>query len=130
MKNTDTKTTEIATKPLAEYRIDAKDARLGKVAAEAAAHLMGKDRTDFARNVSPRVAVRIVNASQVAIDGRKMDQKSYVSYSGYAGGKKVRPLKDVVAKKGYSEIFRKAVKGMLPKNKLQSVMMNNLAIEE
>lgn len=113
-----------------EHLIDAKGARPGKIAAEAAARLIGKDRTDFARNVSPRVTVRIINASQAAIDGRKMDQKTYVSYSGYAGGRKVRPIRDVAAKKGYGEIFRKAVKGMLPKNKLQAVMMNNLVIEE
>lgn len=112
------------------FTIDAKDARLGKVAAEAAARLMGKNRTDFARNAAPRVKVKIVNAGQVAIDARKVSGKVYTSYSGYPAGLKKRTVRDVISKKGHTELFRKAVKGMLPKNRLQAVMLKNLQIEE
>lgn len=121
--------TETSSHPIV-HTIDAKDARLGKVASSAAAHLMGKDSVTFARNVAPRVKVKIVNAGQVAIDARKMSRKTYTSYSGYPAGLKKRTMRDVVAKKGHAELFRKAVKGMLPKNKLQAVMMRNLQIEE
>ncbi|MCI0542282.1 50S ribosomal protein L13 [bacterium] len=112
------------------YTIDAKEKRLGQVAGEAARYLMGKDSVNFARNIAPKITVRIVNAGALSLDPRKLDQKLYTSYSGYPGGLKNKPIKDIVAKKGYREIFRKAVKGMLPKNKLQQVMMNNLTIEE
>ncbi len=112
------------------YMIDAKGKRLGQVAGEAARYLMGKDSVSFARNIAPKITVRITNAGGLSLDPRKLSQKTYSSYSGYPGGLKIAPMKNVVAKKGYREIFRKAVKGMLPKNKLQQVMMNNLVIEE
>lgn len=112
------------------YTIDAKGKRLGAVAGLAARYLMGKNSAGFARNIAPKVRVNITHASALSLDPRKLTQKSYTSYSGYPGGLKVRGMKDVVAKKGYKEVFRKAVKGMLPKNKLQQVMMNNLKIEE
>ena len=112
------------------YTIDAKDARLGKVAAQAAARLMGKDRTDFVRYSVPNAIVKIVNAGQAAESSRKMKGKVYVSYSGYPAGLKRRTMQDVAAKRGRAELFRRAVKGMLPKNKLQAVMMRNLKIEE
>ncbi|MCI0542786.1 uL13 family ribosomal protein [bacterium] len=112
------------------HTIDAKNARLGKVATEAARHLMGKNSTGFAKNVAPKMSVRITNAGFLAVNRKKLDQKQYVSYSGYPGGLKIAPIRNVIAKKGYKEVLRKAVKGMLPKNKLQAVMMNNLTIEE
>ena len=112
------------------HLIDAKGARLGKVAAEAAGFLMGKDRADFVRNDAPKVAVRIIHAGQTDIPARKAAQKEYVHYSGYPGGRKNIPLRDVAGKKGYQELFRKAIRGMLPKNKLQAIMMNNLIVEE
>jgi len=59
-----------------------------------------------------------------------MLQKTYSRYSGYPGGLKQPTMKMVVAKKGYSELFKEAVSGMLPKNKLRSKMMKNLKISE
>lgn len=112
------------------YKLDAKDAKLGRIAAKAAHILMGKDTVAFARNIAPRVNVHILNASSVLVESRKLDGKTYVSYSGYPGGLKKKSMRQTAIKKGYSEVFRKAVKGMLPKNRLQSVMMNNLKIEE
>jgi len=113
-----------------EYTIDAQSKSLGRIASEAAVLLMGKNETDFARNVAPSVKVQIINASKASIHPKKLDMKKYKSYSGYPGGLKETPMKKVIEKKGYSELFRTAVNGMLPKNKLQSVMMKNLIITE
>ncbi len=110
--------------------IDAKDAKIGRVATQAAHILMGKNYPEFQRNVAPKVSVQIVNASAALIDSRKFAEKDYTSYSGYPGGLKHKSMRQVVEKKGYREIFRKAVKGMLPKNRLQAVMLKNLKIEE
>lgn len=110
--------------------IDAEGKKLGRVASMAAASLMGKTRTDFQRNAVPIGVVRIVNVGKADISVKKMDTVVYTSYSGYPGGLKKRAMKEVVAKKGRTELFRKAVKGMLPKNKLQAQMMKNLEILE
>jgi large subunit ribosomal protein L13 len=72
--------------------------------------------------------VTIDNASKLLIREPKKDQKTYTRYSGYPGGLKSATLREVIAKKGHTEVLRLAVKGMLPKNKLQSVRMKNLII--
>jgi large subunit ribosomal protein L13 len=113
-----------------EYQIDAQGKKIGRVASEAAKLLMGKNRTDFARNVVPAVKVKITNASRADVTNKKMTSVEYKSYSGYPGGLKTRSMKKVVSDKGYKELFRKAVYGMLPTNKLRSQMIKNLVITE
>ena len=113
-----------------EHIIDAKDKSLGRVATVAAVFLMGKDSPAFQRNVAPDVKVKILNASKAKISAKKMKEKTYQQYSGYPGGRKVINMEKLVEKKGYEEVFRKAVRGMLPGNKLRSVMLKNLVIEE
>ena len=113
-----------------EYTIDAQNKKLGRVASEAATLLMGKNRADFARNVAPEVKVKIINVSKADILNRKLDSKTYKSYSGYPGGLKIQSMKKVIADKGFKETFRKAVMGMLPKNKLKAEMIKNLIITE
>lgn len=110
--------------------IDAKNQTIGRVATQAATILMGKDSPDYAPNKHPELIVHIVNASKIKIDQKKLDQKKYVSYSGHPGGLKYTPIKKVIAEKGYEEVFRKAVKGMLPKNKLQAPMLKNLKVSD
>ncbi|MEL6803401.1 MAG: uL13 family ribosomal protein, partial [Bacteroidota bacterium] len=103
--------------------------RLGKVATEAASVLQGKDRTDYARNTVAPVQVKIVNASQLDVpDKKKAD--IYQSYSGYPGGRKTETLEHLGERRGYSEVVRRTVKGMLPKNRLQAVLMKNLEVTE
>ena len=68
-----------------EYQIDAQGKKLGRIASEAATVLMGKNRTDFARNVIPEVKVKIINSSKISTTNKKMDQKIYKNYSGYPG---------------------------------------------
>jgi large subunit ribosomal protein L13 len=113
-----------------EYTIDAQGKSMGRVATEAASILMGKNTTSFARNVAPDITVRIVNASKAAISDKKKGEKTYTRYSGYPGGLKSETLAHLLGRKGYAEAFRKAVKGMLPKNRLQPIMMKRLSVEE
>lgn len=113
-----------------EYTIDAQGKKLGRVASEAASLLMGKNRTDFARNVAPNVTVKIINCSKAEVLNKKLDAKVYTTYSGYPGGLKQAGMKKVIRDKGMSEAFRTAVHGILPKNKLRSIMIKNLITVE
>ena len=109
--------------------IDAQDKTLGRVASEAAKALLGKGSASFAKNVVAEVEVKIVNASKVRISGDKVRAKEYVRYSGYPGGQKTESYKQLVSRKGEREAIRKAVLGMLPKNKLQNRRIKKLIIE-
>jgi len=111
------------------YTIDAAGKRLGKVATEAATYLQGKDQPDFANNVLTPVTVTIENASKLDIPERKRTE-IYQSYSGYPGGRNEETLEHLATRLGYAEVVRRTVKGMLPKNKLQSQMMKNLIVTE
>lgn len=113
-----------------EYIIDAANKKLGRVATEAASVLLGKDSIAFAKNTVAPIVVKITNTSKADISEKKKGEKMYKSYSGYPGGLKERVMSDVITKKGYSELFRVAVAGMLPKNKLRAVRMKNLIITE
>lgn len=112
-----------------EYTIDAAGKRLGKVATEAARYLMGKDAADFARHTIADVTVTITNASKLDVTEKKKGE-IYQSYSGYPGGRKTETLEHLGKRLGYAEVVRRTVNGMLPKNKLQKVLMKNLAVTE
>lgn len=91
---------------------------------------MGKNRTDFARNTIPAVEVEVTNAGAMTLNQKKMTDKEYFHHSHYPGGLKRETMSRVVEKKGAGEVLRKAVYGMLPKNKLRPRMMKNLKIKE
>ena len=112
------------------HTIDAKNMRLGRVANKAAVLLMGKNLPTFRKNMVDTVSVKIINASKVDIPEKKLVEKKYVRYTGYPGGLRAPSMRDVIEKKGYTEIFRLAVYGMLPPNKLRPRMMKNLLITE
>jgi|SRR3989344_8971278 len=113
-----------------QHAIDATNKKLGRVASEAAKILMGKNLSSFKRNEIPDVSVLIENASKVDISTKKLTTKEYDNYSGYPSGRKVLTARQVVAKKGYSELFRKAVYGMLPTNRLRARMIKHLIVKE
>lgn len=113
-----------------KHTIDATGKKVGRVATTVAGLLMGKNLADFKRNAIPNVVVEITNVSKASISDKKMEQKKYSRYSGYPGGLKQPKMKEVVSKKGYGEIFREAVSGMLPKNKLRAQMLKNLIVKE
>jgi len=110
--------------------IDAQNKVIGRVATEAAMALMGKDKADYQPNVKPTTKVKIENASKAKISQKKLKTKVYTRYTQYPGGLRKRTLEELIEKKGYGEVFKKAVFGMLPDNRLRSIMMNNLEITE
>lgn len=113
-----------------EYIIDAEGKSLGRLSSEAAALLNGKSSVNFAKNMVEGVKVKILNAGKVKITGNKLKESLHKNYSGYPGGQHVKTYEQVVARKGYREIIKHAILGMLPKNKLQDKRMKNLSIEE
>lgn len=113
-----------------QHTLDAKGRRLGRVATEAAHLLMGKDRTDVTRNNLAPVEVTITNVSKLLIDEAKRTQKTYDRYTGYPDGRRVLTMEKLIDKKGYAEVMRKAVFGMLPSNKLRAPRMKQLIITE
>ena len=112
-----------------KYTIDAKGRVPGRVATEIAVLLMGKNRTDFARNKIPDVSVEVVSSAEMKLDQKKLRDKTYAHHSGYPGSLKLHSQAHVVETKGHKEVLRRAVYGMLPKNKLRPRMMKNLNIK-
>ena len=109
------------------YEIDAEGKILGKIATEIAVRLMGKHKPSYTPHVDGGDYVVVVNADKFAVTGKKMLDKKYYRHSGYPGGLKVRNLEEMLEKKP-TEIIRKAVERMLPKNKLGNQMINRLKI--
>ena len=113
-----------------KYTIDATGKRIGRVASEAASLLMGKNISSFVRNAFPsEVSVEIINTSKSEIDQKKIRQKTYAKYSGYPGGLRHEKMSDLITKKGIGEVYRRAVYGMLPPNKLRPKMIKKLKIK-
>ncbi len=112
-----------------EYIFDATGKSLGRMASEIAMVLRGKNEPDFKPHIVPKVKVVINNASKVTLNDSQL-KKEYKRYSGYPGGLTEEPRAHAIERLGYKIIFEKAVYGMLPNNKLRSIMMKNLIINE
>jgi len=112
-----------------EYTIDATGKRLGRMATEVATILLGKNEPDFAKHVVAPVQVTITNASKLDIS-EKRAQEEFQTYSGYPSGRKVETLEHLATRRGYAEVVRRVISGMLPKNKLHKLRMQNLTITE
>lgn len=110
------------------HTIDATEKALGRTASAAAVLLMGKNEASFENNQLSKNKVIIKNASKAKISLKKLDTKLYEKYSGYPGGFSEQKMSKVIERKGYEEIFRLAVYGMLPANKLRPKMMKNLQV--
>ncbi len=113
-----------------EHTIDATGKKIGRVASQAAAIIIGKNTSAFKKNVVAPARVTITNCSKADITEKKKKQTEYTSYSGYPGGFKVLEMEKVIAKKGFSAIFHRAVYGMLPKNKLRDRRIKHLTVKE
>ena len=109
------------------YEIDAEGKILGKVAAEIAVRLMGKHKPSYTPHVDGGDFVIVTNAEKIAVTGKKLTDKKYYRHSGYPGGLKVRSLQEMLEKQP-TEVIRKAVERMLPKNKLGSQMIGRLKV--
>jgi large subunit ribosomal protein L13 len=112
-----------------EHTIDASGKRLGRVATEAAHVLLGKDRPDVEKHVVAPVVVKVVNASKLDISEKRAGEE-FQTYSGYPGGRRVETLGHLGTRRGYGEVVRRVVGGMLPKNKLHKIRMKNLEVTE
>jgi len=110
--------------------IDANGKTLGRVASAAAKALLGKHSASFAKNIVSAEEVKVTNAKGVKVSGQKVEDKKYVRYSGYPGGQKTENYAMLTARKGNREVIRKAVLGMLPKNRLQAKRIKMLTIED
>ena len=113
-----------------KYSLDATNKKPGRLAAEVAVILMGKNRADFAKNKFPDVEIEVTNANQMSFDANKLRDKTYASHSGYPGSLKLPSMQQVIDKKGGKEVLRRAVLGMLPKNKLRPQMIKRLKITD
>lgn len=111
-----------------KYTVDAKGRSLGRVASEAASALLGKKSVQYVKNKVLLVEVTITNAGSLVIAEKKMQQKEYVRYTGYPGGLRTTSLQMLKDKKGIEEVLRKAVDGMIPRNKLRKERMKRLTI--
>lgn len=109
--------------------IDAQDAILGRLSSVAAKFLRGKYKAEFTPHVDCGDNVIIINASKVKLTGNKWDDKVYIRHSGYPGGQRSTTAKELLVKKP-TAIVEKAIKGMLPKNRLGSQLFRNLYVYE
>jgi large subunit ribosomal protein L13 len=112
-----------------EYVFDAAGQSLGRLATQVAMALRGKNEPSFQPHIVPNVRVVINNASKVELSDSQLAAE-YKRYSGYPGGLKHESRGHMIDRKGYREVFEKAVFGMLPNNRLRAVMMKNLVINE
>lgn len=109
--------------------VDATDQVLGRLASKVAKLLRGKYKPTFTPNADTGDNVVIINASKIKVTGKKMSDKVYITYSGYPGGQKKQTVAELMARpQGAEKVVRKAIKGMLPKNKLADRLLTNLYI--
>jgi large subunit ribosomal protein L13 len=109
--------------------IDAKDKSLGRLASEIAILLQGKHKPEYAPYKDIGDFVIVKNFSKVRFTGKKLRNKKYFRHSGYLGGLKEITLEELFKKDPF-KVLRRAVLGMLPKNKLRSKMIKRLSIQE
>ncbi len=109
------------------YVVDAENQVLGRVATRIANVLRGKNKPTYTPSVDTGDFVIVVNAAKIALTGNKLADKIYYSHSGYPGGIKSIAAGKLLEKKA-EDVIRKAVKGMLPKNKLASQMLKKLKV--
>jgi large subunit ribosomal protein L13 len=107
--------------------VDAEGQHVGRMSSRIAHILRGKHKPEFTPHVDCGDYVVVLNAEKVAFSGQKWDQKRYITFSGYPGGQKIALAKELWAKQPEA-IVERAVKGMLPKNKLGRAMFKKLFV--
>lgn len=113
---------------LRKWRIvDAEGKILGRLAVEIANALRGKDKAEFTPNQDCGDFVVVINAEKIKVSGNKEEQKLYHRHTGYVGGHKTEKLSSL-RKRRPNEIIRRAVKGMLPHNRLSDRLITKLKI--
>jgi len=107
--------------------VDAEGQQLGRIASKVAKLLRGKYKPSFTPHVDCGDNVIIINAEKVQLSGNKWTDRTYLRYTGYPGGQRSSTPADLL-EKGGDVLFRKVVKGMLPKNKLGAALLRNLYV--
>ncbi|HEY2219796.1 MAG TPA: 50S ribosomal protein L13 [Gaiellaceae bacterium] len=109
------------------YVVDAEGQTLGRLATQIAERLRGKGKPQFTPHVDTGDFVVVVNAEKIAVTGNKLDDKLYYRHSGYPGGLRQRTLREQLDRLP-TEVLRKAVRGMLPRNRLGRQQLTKLKI--
>jgi large subunit ribosomal protein L13 len=109
------------------YVVDAENKTLGRLATQIADVLRGKRKPTYTPHVDVGDFVIVVNAEKVAVTGDKREKKLYWRHSGYPGGIRSRTLGDLLEKRP-EEVIRRAVKGMLPRNRLARAQLRKLKV--
>ncbi|AYL99175.1 MULTISPECIES: 50S ribosomal protein L13 [Mucilaginibacter] len=107
--------------------VDAEGEILGRLSTKIAMIIRGKNKPDFTPNVDCGDNVIVINADKVKLTGNKLSDKVYVRYTGYPGGQRFISPKELLAKHP-TRIIEKAVRGMLPKNRLGKALFGNLHV--
>ncbi len=111
-----------------EWRVvDADGATLGRLATEIASLLRGKHRATFSPHLDTGDPVVVVNAAKIKVTGKKLHDKLYIRHSGYPGGFRSETLEKLLARRP-EEVIRRAVRGMLPQNRLGEQMIRKLHV--
>jgi large subunit ribosomal protein L13 len=109
------------------YLVDAESQTLGRLATRVADLLRGKGKPHYTPHIDTGDFVIVVNAEKVRVTGKKLEQKVYYRHSGYPGGLRERTLAEQLQRRP-EEVLRRAVKGMLPKNRLAAAQLRKLKI--
>jgi large subunit ribosomal protein L13 len=109
------------------YVVDAEGQTLGRLATRIADTLRGKDKPQYTPHVDTGDFVIVVNAEKIGVTGKKLDEKRYYRHSGYPGGLRSRTLLEQLDRQP-TEVLRKAVKGMMPRNRLARTQITKLKI--
>lgn len=109
------------------YVVDAEGKTLGRLASEIATALRGKRKPEYTPHIDTGDFVVVVNAEKVHVTGKKREDKIYWRHSGFPGGIKSRSLNEMLERQP-DEVIRKAVKGMLPRNRLARRQLTKLKV--
>lgn len=107
--------------------VDADGATLGRLSTRIASRLRGKHKTAFTDHLDVGDAVVVVNAARIRVTGKKLKQKLYIRHSGYPGGFRSETLERLLERRP-EEVIRRAVRGMLPRNRLGDQMIRKLFV--
>lgn len=107
--------------------VDASEQNLGRMCSKVAKILRGKHKVSFTPHIDCGDNVVIINANKINLTGKKWTDKEYISYTGYPGGQRVKTAQQIFDKNP-SILIEKAIKGMLPKNKLGAAIFRNLRV--
>lgn len=111
--------------------IDATDQVLGRLCSKVAKILRGKNKPSYSPFVNCGDNVIIINAEKCVLTGKKMTDRIYLNYTGYPGGQREHTPASIMAKpNGADKLFRRVVKGMLPKNRLGAKLLGHLYVYE